>query len=203
MSGFITGLYVVATPLLSALILQTAIPRTTWFATVLATLGLGVLSLNGFSIGYGELLTLASAVVYALHIVALGQAQRRHRRPFAIGRPDGRHHDLLRRSSPCPAASRCPSTTTDWLIVIYLAVIAGALTMFAQTWAQARIDASRAAVIMALEPVWAAFFAVTLGGELITVRMIIGGTGDPGRDLPGRARPATVEPPQTRSRTQR
>ncbi len=173
-SGFITGLYVVATPLLSALILKTAIPRTTWFATVLATLGLGVLSLNGFSIGYGELLTLASAVVYALHIVALGRLS------------DGT--DALSLSvvqmvviTICcalvalPGGITLPSTTTDWLIVIYLAVIAGALTMFAQTWAQARIDASRAAVIMALEPVWAAFFAVTLGGELITVRMIIGG----------------------------
>ena len=36
-------------------------------------MGLGVLSLNGFSIGYGELLTLASAIIYAGHIVALGR----------------------------------------------------------------------------------------------------------------------------------
>jgi drug/metabolite transporter (DMT)-like permease len=174
-SGFITGLYVVATPLLSALILRTKIPRTTWFATVLATIGLGVLSLNGFSIGYGELLTLASAIIYALHIVALSRLS------------DGT--DALSLSvvqmvviTLCctvvalPGGITLPDNRTDWLIVIYLAVIAGALTMFAQTWAQARMDASRAAVIMALEPVWAAFFAVTLGGESITVRMIIGGS---------------------------
>ena len=59
--------------------------------------------------------------------------------------------------------------------MVYLAVVAGALTMVLQTWAQARIDATRAAVIMAMEPVWAAGFAVALGGEPITVRMIIGG----------------------------
>ena len=72
-SGFITGLYVVATPLISAAILRTRIPGTTWLAVGLATVGLGVLSLNGFSVGYGELLTLASAIVYAGHIVALGR----------------------------------------------------------------------------------------------------------------------------------
>jgi drug/metabolite transporter (DMT)-like permease len=47
--------------------------------------------------------------------------------------------------------------------------------MVLQTWAQAHIEPSRAAVIMAMEPVWAAAFAVALGGETITVRMIIGG----------------------------
>jgi drug/metabolite transporter (DMT)-like permease len=49
------------------------------------------------------------------------------------------------------------------------------MTMVLQTWAQAHIEPSRAAVIMAMEPVCAAAFAVTLGGETITVRMIIGG----------------------------
>jgi drug/metabolite transporter (DMT)-like permease len=44
-----------------------------------------------------------------------------------------------------------------------------------QTWAQARIEPSRAAVIMAMEPVWAAAFAVALGGESVTARMVIGG----------------------------
>jgi drug/metabolite transporter (DMT)-like permease len=47
--------------------------------------------------------------------------------------------------------------------------------MVLQTWAQARVEPSRAAVIMAVEPVWAAAFAVALGGETITIRMIIGG----------------------------
>jgi drug/metabolite transporter (DMT)-like permease len=47
--------------------------------------------------------------------------------------------------------------------------------MFLQTWAQSRIDATRAAVVMAMEPVWAAAFAVALGGELLTLRMVLGG----------------------------
>ncbi|MGH3332295.1 MAG: DMT family transporter, partial [Nocardioidaceae bacterium] len=46
-SGFITGLYVVCTPLLAAMILRTRITAMTWGAVVLATAGLGVLTLNG------------------------------------------------------------------------------------------------------------------------------------------------------------
>jgi drug/metabolite transporter (DMT)-like permease len=68
-----------------------------------------------------------------------------------------------------------PGSLHDWLIVLYLALIASALTMVLQTWAQAHIEPSRAAVIMAMEPVWAAAFAVALGGENVTARMIIGG----------------------------
>lgn len=173
-SGFITGLYVVATPLLSALILHTRIPRTTWLAAVLATVGLGILSLNGFSVGYGELLTLGAAIVYALHIVALSRLSDRTD-PIALSLVQMVVIAALCTAVALPGGITLPSSTSDWLIVIYLAVVAGALTMFAQTWAQARIDASRAAVIMALEPVWAALFAVTLGGESITVRMIAGG----------------------------
>jgi drug/metabolite transporter (DMT)-like permease len=179
-SGFVTGLYVVATPLLTALILKRRIPRLTWLAAGLATVGLGVLALHGFAIGYGELLTLIAAVIYAGHIVALGRFSTSETTlslslvqlimitlvsAVAAFRPTGG-------SAP---GIQLPSSVHDWLIVLYLALIASALTMVLQTWAQAHIEPSRAAVIMAMEPVWAAAFAVALGGERITLRMIIGG----------------------------
>jgi drug/metabolite transporter (DMT)-like permease len=179
-SGFITGLYVVATPLLGALILRSRISGLTWLAAGLATLGLGVLSLNGFAVGYGELLTLASAIIYAGHIIALGR----------LSEPGSAMSlsvvQMATITVICAAAAvwpsggsgfgiQLPASTKDWLVVVYLAVIAGALTMVLQTWAQARVEPSRAAVIMAMEPVWAAGFAVALGGERITARMIIGG----------------------------
>jgi hypothetical protein len=50
-----------------------------------------------------------------------------------------------------------------------------AMTMVLQTWAQAHVEPSRAAVVMAMEPVWAAGFAVALGGERVTARMVLGG----------------------------
>lgn len=179
-SGFITGLYVVATPLLAALLLRARVSATTWLAAGLATVGLGVLSLNGFSVGAGELLTLASAVVYAGHILLTGRLS-------APGEALSLSVvQMVVITALCAGAAAWPSGGSgfgiqlptsghDWAALLYLAVIAGALTMVLQTWAQARVEAARAAVVMAMEPVWAAAFAVALGGERPTLRMLVGG----------------------------
>jgi drug/metabolite transporter (DMT)-like permease len=177
-SGFITGLYVVATPLLAAAILRARITGTTWAAVGLATVGLGVLSLNGFAIGYGELVTLIAAVVYAGHILALGQVST----PATVLSLS--LVQLVVITLICTitavlpvsdAGLQLPDGGADWLAVGYLGLIAGAVTMTLQTAAQTRIEPSRAAVIMAMEPVWAAGFAVAAGGESVTVRMVVGG----------------------------
>jgi drug/metabolite transporter (DMT)-like permease len=179
-SGFLTGLYVVATPLLTALILRRRITRLTWLAAVLATVGLGVLALHGFTLGYGELLTVVSAVIYAGHIVALGRFSAPET-ALSLSLVQLIMITLVSAAAAfwptagSDAGVQLPSSVHDWLVVLYLALIASAVTMVLQTWAQAHIEPSRVAVIMAIEPVWAATFAVALGGETITPRMIIGG----------------------------
>jgi len=179
-SGFITGLYVVATPLLGALLLRARVSATTWSATGLATLGLGVLSLHGFSLGYGEMLTLLSAVVYAGHIVAMGRLTTPGA-ALSLSVVQMVVITLVCTVAACwpgsgsGAGLQLPTTGGDWLAVLYLGVVAGSLTMLLQTWAQARIEPTRAAVVMAMEPVWAAAFAVALGGERPTLRMVAGG----------------------------
>ena len=70
-TGFITGLYIVATPLLASIFLKAKISRFTWLCVAIATFGLALLSLNGWSIGIGELLVLISAIAFGAHIVAL------------------------------------------------------------------------------------------------------------------------------------
>ena len=138
-----------------------------------------MLSLNGLAIGYGELLTLCSAVIYAGNIIALGRLSEPGTALSLSMVQMGVITVICAVAALWPDASgigiQLPGSGHDWLIVIYLGLIAGALTMVLQTWAQARVEASRAAVIMAMEPVWAAVFAVALGGESITVRMVIGG----------------------------
>jgi drug/metabolite transporter (DMT)-like permease len=177
-SGFLTGLYVVATPLLGAALLRQRIRGTTWAAVVLATAGLAVLSLTGVSTGYGELLTVASAVVYAGHILALGRISTPGTalslslvQLVVITLTCG----LLAVLPVSGVGLQLPASGRDWLVVAYLGLVAGAVTMVLQTWAQARIDPTRAAVIMAMEPVWAAAFAVAAGTEVVTVRMVVGG----------------------------
>ena len=68
-SGFITGLYVVATPVLAALAFGQRVSRSIWIAVGLSSIGLGILSLRGFSIGFGESITLVGAILYAVHII--------------------------------------------------------------------------------------------------------------------------------------
>ena len=72
-TGFITGLYVVLTPLLAYLFLKKKVSKWDWLSAVLATVGLGLLSFKGFGIGIGELLVLVSAVLFAIHILALSE----------------------------------------------------------------------------------------------------------------------------------
>jgi drug/metabolite transporter (DMT)-like permease len=173
-SGFVTGLYVVCTPLLAAAILRTRIPPITWAAVLLATVGLGVLALNGFSIGYGELITLVSAILYALHIVGLGAWSTAE---DAIGMTI---LQIIVIAVLCTLATAhdgivLPDRTSDWVAVAYMAVVVGALGLLGQTWAQAHLPPTRSAIIMSMEPVFASFFAVWLGGEDLTTRLLLGG----------------------------
>jgi drug/metabolite transporter (DMT)-like permease len=173
-SGFITGLYVICTPLLAALLLKSRIPAMTWAAVGLALVGLGVLTLSGFSVGLGEALTLVSAVLYALHIVGLGAWSNAHE---AMGMTIVQLAviTVVCLAATIPNGVVLPSTTADWLAVVYMAVFAGALALAGQTWAQAHLAPTRSAIIMSMEPVFAALFAVLLGGEPLTARMLVGG----------------------------
>jgi drug/metabolite transporter (DMT)-like permease len=173
-SGFITGMYVVATPIFAALILRSRIPRSTWVAVVLAMAGLGVLTLSGFSIGYGEALIFVAAMIYALHIVGLGAWSEPGQ---AIGMSIVQLIVITVICFVCTAPNGIifPHRAGDWLSVVYMAVVAGAAAMIGQTWAQAHLPPTRAAIIMSIEPVFAALFAVLLGGESMTIRMVFGG----------------------------
>ena len=173
-SGFITGLYVVATPIFAALILRTRIGASTWAAVLLAMAGLAVLTLDGLSVGYGEALTFVAAMLYALHIVGLGAWSDPGQ---ALGMSI---IQVLVITAICLVATApdgivLPDRLGDWLSVVYMAVFAGAAAIVGQTWAQAHLAPTRAAIIMSMEPVFAAVFAVLLGGEHPTLRMLVGG----------------------------
>jgi drug/metabolite transporter (DMT)-like permease len=173
-SGFITGMYVVATPLFAALILHSRIGVLTWVAVVLAMAGLGVLTLSGLSIGYGEALIFVAAMIYALHIVGLG-AWSDPRQALGMAIVQLIVIAVICLVGTAPNGLVLPDRTSDWVSLLYMAVFAGAGAMIGQTWAQAHLPPTRAAIIMSMEPVFAALFAVLFGGESATVRMVFGG----------------------------
>lgn len=173
-SGFITGTYVVLTPLLAAVLLRERIPRSTWYAVLLAAAGLAVLSLRGVSVGLGEALTLACAALYALHIIGLGRFS------TASSATGMAAVQVMVIAVVCSVAAvpdgiTWPSGAGQWTSVLYMATAAGVLALWAQTWAQAHMSATRAAIVMTLEPVFAALFAVLFGTESLTGRMLVGG----------------------------
>jgi drug/metabolite transporter (DMT)-like permease len=175
-SGFITGLYVVCTPLLAAVLLRSRIGGLTWFAVALAMTGIGVLTLEpgGLAFGYGESLTLVAAVIYALHIVGLG-AWSTPREAMGMSIVQLAVISVVCLVGAAPGGIALPDRGLDWLSVLYMAVFAGALAMAGQTWAQAHLSPTRSAIIMSMEPVFAAFFAVLAGGESLTARLAAGG----------------------------
>lgn len=174
-SGFVTALYVVFTPLIMAAILRRPVGRLAWVSVAIATVGVAVLSLRGLSIGPGEGLTMLAALVYAAHIVALGDWSRGRDAvgltivqllvvtAVAVG------------AMPLDGVVELPSTGREWFAVLYTGIAAGSLVLLLQTWAQARIEPTRAAVVMMLEPVFAAGFAIALGVDDLTLRIVIGG----------------------------
>ncbi|WP_158883039.1 DMT family transporter [Rhodanobacter sp. L36] len=173
-SGFVTGMYVVFTPILAMLLLRQRITGVVWLAVLLSTAGLALLSLNGVSINAGVWLTLASAALYGLHIVGLGQWSRQGE-AFGMSAVQMVAIAVVCLMATLPHGPTLPPDRAAWLGVLYMALIAGAGAMLMQTWAQSHLPAARAAIVMTTEPVFAAAFAVTLGSDVLTWRMLAGG----------------------------
>ena len=166
-SGFVTGAYVVLTPVLGALLLRDRLPGAMWLAVALAAVGLGVLSLRGFAIGFGEGLTLAAALLYALHILGLGRWST-PAQATGMACVQAAVISCVALVAALPGGITLPATGGQWASLLYMALVAGAFALWAQTWAQAHVPPTRAAIIMTTEPVFAAFFAVLFGGESLT-----------------------------------
>ncbi|MGB7979504.1 MAG: DMT family transporter [Candidatus Nanopelagicales bacterium] len=174
-SGFITGMFVVITPLIGWAALGQPINPSVWLAVALATLGLGLLSLTGVSVGLGELLTLGCAALFAGHIVGLGQWSTSADAYGLTVLQLGVVALMCLLAAPLQGGMLWPPDTGVWAAIVFLAIAATALAFLAQTWAQTHLSAPRAAIVLTLEPVFAGIFGVTFGGDALTGRVLAGG----------------------------
>ena len=175
LTGFITGLYVVFTPLIAAVFLKTRITLFTWVCVGIATLGLGLLSLEGWKIGTGALLVLASAIAFAAHIIALGKWSS-GRDAYAMTVVQLAMCALLTGlASLFEGGYQLPPDRGVWATVIFTAVVCTAVAFVIQTWSQAHMSTTKVAVILTMEVVFAALFAILFGGESLTPQKAIGG----------------------------
>jgi drug/metabolite transporter (DMT)-like permease len=173
-TGFITGLYVVLTPLIASIVLKEKITKFTWFCIAVATFGLGLLSIRGFSVGIGEMFVLASAVLFAAHIIALSKWSS-GRDVYAMTVIQLTMCAILAGLASAVEGYSLPPDRGVWSVVIFTAVFATAVAFIVQTWSQAHMSATKVAVILTMEVVFAALFAILLGGERLTLQTAIGG----------------------------
>ncbi|MBN1368236.1 MAG: DMT family transporter [Dehalococcoidales bacterium] len=172
-SGFLTGMAVVLTPLISLLLLRTKINKSTWLAVGLSCIGLALLALHGWAIGTGELLTLACALSLAFHIVGLGAWSAKYD-AYSLALVQIGTVAVITLIAASPGGITLPPDLTVWGIVGITAVFASALAFLVQTWAQKLVSPTNIAVVLTMEPVFAGVFGVWLGGNELTVRIICG-----------------------------
>lgn len=176
-SGFITGLFVVLTPVFQALWLRRAPRLAVTAAVLLASSGLFLLSFAGGLEGLnrGDLLSLICAAVYAVHLLVTGHQARRHDTGVLVlaqlvtvaGLAWLASIPRLGKIWPIPSAAA-------WGIVL-TALLATALAYLVQTTCQRYVSAVQTALIFTMEPVFAGLFAVWVGGETLGLRGLLGG----------------------------
>jgi drug/metabolite transporter (DMT)-like permease len=166
-TGFITGLFVVITPLLAALLLRERIGRTAWVAACVSAGGLYLLSgTTGFN--QGDALALACAFAFALHILATSRAARDHDAGALLVVQLGVCGLFCLAVATADGHLEAPPDVSVWSALAVTALIASALAYFVQTYAQRHAPPARTALILASEPAFAGLFGYVLAGDRLT-----------------------------------
>jgi drug/metabolite transporter (DMT)-like permease len=174
-SGFITGLSVVLVPLLGYWWGQGKPGIMTMVGAGSATLGLGLLTLNGtFQLNSGDLLTLISTLAFALHIVLVG---------YYAPRTDAVVSAIIQIGTVAVAgmvsglwseAVPLVFTREIGIALAVTAIPATALALVIQNTMQRYTTAARTALIFAMEPVFGGIAAYLWLNEILTIKQLVG-----------------------------
>lgn len=173
--SFISSLGVVLVPLIARFFFREQLPMSTWVALPIAIAGLALLSLNnGVRLETGQLLLLLSAALFALHfnlitrVVAQVPALALTAIQLCVVGLLSWSLSQLFETIPARLAP------ISWLWILAAALIASSARFLLQTYAQSRVSASHAAVIMVLEPVWTSLLAGFFLHEYMTAPQLAG-----------------------------
>jgi drug/metabolite transporter (DMT)-like permease len=166
-TGFITGLYVVFTPLIALVLFGTRVSVLAWLGVALAVAGLLLLSGVPGGSTTGNALVLANALAQSFQIAAMERFAPRY---------DARALTFLQMATSCVGFTiialsagevALPRGSTVWGALLVTGIFAGALGYLIATWVQARTTAARAALVFTLEAPFAALFGVLLADEVL------------------------------------
>ena len=185
-AAFVTGLSVPLTPIVGFLTTRKLPSRANMVGLSFAALGFGLMSWPkdaATGVNGGDLLMLGTAFAYGYLFVYVAEAAGRHDvRWFSAGQVIfgaifiGAFRlallPFLHRPEPFFVAEARPLPHTIGLLaaVLYMAILATVVTFLIQTWAQARMSATHAAILFALEPVFTAIFAAVILHERMSGR---------------------------------
>jgi drug/metabolite transporter (DMT)-like permease len=173
-AGFITGLSVVLTPLLGAVLLRQAPGRWPVTGACVAAIGLAFLSLQRLEVRQGDALVLGCAVAFAVHILLLGRyAPRLDTYRLAVVQLATAGLGALAWAGVAGDLV-VPASGDVWLALAITSVAASAGAFLIQTRAQREVSPTRTAVIFTMEPVFAGLFGFLLAGERLSARGWLG-----------------------------
>jgi drug/metabolite transporter (DMT)-like permease len=164
-TGFITGLYVVLTPLFGLLLFRTRVGLEVWAGVVLAVVGLALLSGVPAGSPGGNLLVLVSTAAQALQIVMVERYASRYDAVALVLVELGACFVGFLAIALALGQLEVPRGRTVWGALIVTAVFASALGYVIQVWAQRRLSAARIAIVFSLETVFAGIFGYWLAGD--------------------------------------
>jgi len=164
-AGFVTGMYVVLTPIFGLLLFRTRVDVAVWAGVGLAVAGLAMLSGVESGSVAGDLLVLAGAASYAVQIVLMERyAPRYDPLAFTICEMAAAFVGFGVVASALGQVE-LPHGWTVWGALLVTGIFASALGYLVQAWAQRRTTATRTALLFALEPVFAGIFGYALAGD--------------------------------------
>jgi drug/metabolite transporter (DMT)-like permease len=168
-AGFITGLFVVLTPVFGAVFLRQHISGLAWAAAAVSALGLYLLSGAGgdFSLR-GDGLVFLAACSFAAHILATGRAANRFDVGALLVIQLGVASVVCLVLAIATGDLEAPHGGKVWSALIVTAAIASALGFFVQTYAQQHAPPARTALILASEPAFAGLFGYLLNDDRLT-----------------------------------
>lgn len=174
-AAFITGLYVVLTPLMQAVILKRVPRMATVLGAVIALAGLWILSGGGIEGGlvFGDWLVVACAFAYAAHIIVLGSTDERHDTAALTVIQLTVAAVVCGIISVLTEDAGLPSDRSVWIAIVATGVFASAVAFGIQTWAQRRIPPSRVALILVTETAFGGLFGWWAAG-VAPVREVVG-----------------------------
>lgn len=175
-SGFLTGLYVVFTPLIAWLFIRQKVSGKVALGVLFSIVGMAIFSGAATSAEFqvGQIWLVVCAVLYAVHILLLGHYGKT-RNSYRFAMLQIVFVALITWGFALIDGYQPPPNFEVWFAVLFTALLSTVLAFWIQTWAQTLLDPARVALLITSEVIFTALLAIGLGQEPLTLAIVVGG----------------------------